>query len=106
MIAVYWPPAWLASIPVVLIEGFAGFRILRVNFGRVIVASAVANLFSTLLGIPLTWLALALIELLAFGSATWTPFQLPTVCIARKKSRFPFTKTTLFNAKSSDRRKH
>jgi hypothetical protein len=77
MIAVYWPPAWLAFIPVVLIEGFAGFRILRVNFGRVIVASTVANLFSTLLGIPLTWFALALIELLAFGSARGfeTPLQ-------------------------------
>src|SRR5258708_5219035 len=77
MIAVYWPPAWLAFIPVVLIEGFVGFRILRVNFGRVAVATAVANLFSTALGIPITWFALALIELFAFGSARGfeTPIQ-------------------------------
>jgi hypothetical protein len=77
MIAVYWPPAWLAFIPVVLIEGFAGLRILRIKFGRVVVASTVANLFSTALGIPITWFALALIELFAFGSARGfgTPLQ-------------------------------
>jgi hypothetical protein len=69
MIAVYWPPAWLAFVPVVLIEAFVGLRILRLGFTRIVVASAVTNLFSTLLGIPLTWFALALIELLAFGSA-------------------------------------
>lgn len=77
MIAVYWPPAWLAFIPVVLIEAFVGLRILRVSLRRVIVASAVANLFSTALGIPITWFALALIELFAFGSARGfeTPLQ-------------------------------
>src|SRR2546421_352437 len=77
MIAAYWPPAWLAFVPVVLIEALVGLRILRANFMRVVVASAVANLFSTLLGIPLTWFALALIELFAFGSARGfeTPLQ-------------------------------
>jgi hypothetical protein len=77
MIAVYWPPAWLAFIPVVLIESVVGLRILRAQFGRVLIGAGVANLFSTLLGIPITWFALALIELLAFGSARGfeTPLQ-------------------------------
>ena len=77
MIAVYWPPAWLAFIPVVLIESVVGLRILRLGFSRIVIAAAVANLFSTLLGIPVTWFALALIELFAFGSARGfeTPLQ-------------------------------
>ena len=77
MIAAYWPPAWLALIPVVLIEALAGFRILRANFFRVLIASAAANLFSTVLGVPITWFVLALIELFAFGSARGfeTPLQ-------------------------------
>lgn len=77
MIAVYWPLAWLAFIPIVLVEAYIGFRTLDVRFGRAIIASTVANLFSTLLGIPLTWFVLALIELLAFGSARGfaTPLQ-------------------------------
>jgi hypothetical protein len=69
MIAVYWPPALLAFLPVVLIESYAGQRILRTNFVRPLGASAVANLFSTLLGIPITWFVLALIEVIAFGTA-------------------------------------
>src|SRR5437899_1592330 len=77
MIAVYWPPAWLAFIPVVLIESLVGLRMLRAKFARVLIAAGVANLFSTLLGIPITCFALALIELLAFGSARGfeTPLQ-------------------------------
>ena len=77
MIAVYWPPAWLAFIPIVLIESYVGFRTLSVKFVRVLIASAVANLVSTLLGIPITWFALALIELIGFGSARGfdTPLQ-------------------------------
>jgi len=77
MIAVYWPLAWLAFIPIVLVEAYIGFRTLDIRFGRAVIASTVANLFSTLLGIPLTWFVLALLELLAFGSARGfeTPFQ-------------------------------
>jgi hypothetical protein len=77
MIAVYWPPAWLAFVPIVLIEALVGFRTLAVRSGRVVIASAIANLFSTLLGIPMTWFVLALIELLGFGSALGfeTPLQ-------------------------------
>ncbi len=77
MISVYWPPAWLAFVPIVLVEAYVGFRIPGIRFGRALIASAVANLFSTLLGIPITWFALALIELLWFGSARGfeTPLQ-------------------------------
>lgn len=69
MIYLYWPPAWLALIPIVLIEAFVGVRILRKSFRQSVCAASAANLSSTLLGIPLTWMALALAEALYFSEA-------------------------------------
>src|SRR5437879_349487 len=69
MIAVYLPPAWLALIPIILIEARIGAKMLDVARGRLLIASAVANSVSTLLGLPLAWLALATIEGVFFGTA-------------------------------------
>jgi hypothetical protein len=68
MIAVIWPAAWVALIPVILIETAIGRRILQTTFQRPLCAAVAANLSSAALGIPLTWMVLALLQaLLGFG---------------------------------------
>jgi hypothetical protein len=69
MIQVIWPAAWIALIPVILIEAAIGRRVMKTTFPRATCAATAANLFSTLLGIPLTWIALATLEGLGFSTA-------------------------------------
>ena len=69
MIGIYLPSAWSALIPVILIEGFIGTRSLGVSLKRTILASTLANSFSTIIGLPLTWFILAIVEGLFFGTA-------------------------------------
>lgn len=69
MISLILPTAWLALIPVILIEAFIGKRVTQMPFRRSFYGATVANLFSSLLGIPLTWLLLAIIEGQYFSEA-------------------------------------
>jgi hypothetical protein len=62
MICVYWPSAWVAFIPIVIIESWVGVRLLKRPFGSCLKAAFVGNLISTLIGIPITWFVLLLIE--------------------------------------------
>ncbi len=55
MLAVAWPIAWASLIPVVLIEGGLARRILKLQLGRAMKVSLVANLVSTFVGIPVIW---------------------------------------------------
>jgi hypothetical protein len=76
MIAIYWPPAWLLLLPVIALEAWLARRMLRTAWPRAWAASALANVASTVVGIPATWLVLAVIELRwasgAAGLQTWT----------------------------------
>jgi hypothetical protein len=63
MIAVLWPWAWAAFIPVCLIEALVAKRLLSLPLRQCARLSVVANAWSTLVGIPLTWLALFLVEM-------------------------------------------
>jgi hypothetical protein len=63
MVALYLPPAWLALLPIILIESAYGVRRFKLPMGRAFVAQAAANSVSTLLGIPATWVVLALVEM-------------------------------------------
>jgi ankyrin repeat protein len=63
MVALYLPPAWFALLPIILIESAYGVWRFKVPMGRAFVAQAVANSVSTLIGIPATWVILALIEM-------------------------------------------
>jgi hypothetical protein len=69
MIMVFLPSAWLALLPVIAIEAAIGMRMVQVPFRRSLGCVAVGNLFSTILGMPATWLILAVIELMWFGTA-------------------------------------
>jgi hypothetical protein len=69
MLAVYLPPAWLSLIPIIAIEAALGVWRFGVPPGPAFIAQIVANCLSTLVGLPLTWAVLALVELCFFGTA-------------------------------------
>lgn len=51
-IAVIWPFAWLALVPVVLVEAAVARHVLGWNYGRSLRMAGAANLLSTLVGVP------------------------------------------------------
>lgn len=62
MIFVVWPASWFAFIPVVMVEAAVAHRILRLSWRDASVLSLAANAWSTVVGIPLTWFALVVVE--------------------------------------------
>jgi hypothetical protein len=62
MILAIWPTAFSLLLPIVLIEALAARRVFKGSFLQGLKLSAAANLASTILGIPLTWYLLALVE--------------------------------------------
>ncbi len=62
MIMLVWPAAWLALIPVILIEAQVARRVLGLEAKQAIEVSTGANLASTIVGIPLAWAGMLLVE--------------------------------------------
>lgn len=62
MVAVYLPFAWFALVPIIFIEALYGDRRYHLSFRRALLAQAIANCFSTLIGIPITWFAIVLLQ--------------------------------------------
>jgi hypothetical protein len=62
MLALVWPSAWALFIPVCVIEALVASRLFGLPFLQAAKLSLAANAWSTLVGIPLTWLALVLVE--------------------------------------------
>jgi ankyrin repeat protein len=62
MVAVYLPFAWFALVPIILIEAGYGTRRYRLSFSRALLAQAIANGFSTVIDIPMTWFAIVLVQ--------------------------------------------
>jgi hypothetical protein len=68
MIFVVWPSAWLLFAPVCFVEALVAKRLLALPTAQCATLALRANAWSTLVGIPLTWLALLLIEIgVSFG---------------------------------------
>ena len=69
MLLLAWPASWAAFLPIVLVEGAIARQLLHLSFGAGIRLALVANAWSTLVGIPLTWIALTMLEFLvsSFG---------------------------------------
>jgi len=65
MLFVTWPGMLVALIPIVLIEAWILKAKLEVTFGEAVRLGVIANLASTIIGIPLAWLTLVGIELVA-----------------------------------------
>jgi hypothetical protein len=69
MAALFLPPMWVAIVPVIVLESLVVYRLAGVPFGRALLALAVANLVSTVVGVPLAWFVLALGEMLCCAGA-------------------------------------
>jgi hypothetical protein len=69
MISLILPAAWLLLIPVIFVEALIGIRVAKIPFRRSLAVATTSNIFSTLLGVPLAWLAMVLVEGLYFGEA-------------------------------------
>ena len=76
MLAVVWPLAWLTFIPVVLVESAVALKGLGLGYRRSLVVTAAANAASTLVGIPVTWFACVVIEIM-LGGGTWQAIDTP-----------------------------
>jgi hypothetical protein len=63
MLAFVWPSAWVLFIPICLVEAYVAKRLSALPFGECAKLAVVANAWSTLVGIPLTWFALLLLEI-------------------------------------------
>ncbi len=78
MLFVTFPSMLLALIPIVLLEVVVLGRVMKQGAASFAKSAAIANLVSTIVGIPLTWMALVLLEWMTGGSAAFglsTTFQ-------------------------------
>lgn len=57
-----WPAAWLVLIPVILVEAYVAVRVLGLSYSNAFKAVGSANLRSTLVGIPVTGLLMAAVQ--------------------------------------------
>lgn len=65
MLAVLWPLSWLAFPAIVLLEAIVAKRVLELPTKDSLLLALSANAWSTLLGIPLAWLACLFVEIVA-----------------------------------------
>ncbi len=79
MVAIYLPPAWLLLVPIVAIEGGYGIWRLKIPAGRAVAVQAAANCLSTLVGLPVTWVLLALGEVFLLERASRVAPELPLI---------------------------
>ena len=70
MIFLVWPGFWILLVPTIGLEALVARRVLAVEWPRALRLSARANLISTFIGVPLTWLAMLALEALA-ASGLW-----------------------------------
>jgi hypothetical protein len=63
MLMLVWPGFIVLLAPIIIIEAWCFRRILRTRWKEALVVATRANLVSTLVGIPLTWLVMFFIQL-------------------------------------------
>ena len=82
MLAVVWPVAWLAFLPVVLVESLVALQGLELRFRRALVVTAAANAVSTLVGIPIVWFIMVIIQMtMTGGGSLWHASDSPTQAV-------------------------
>jgi hypothetical protein len=57
----------IATIPIILVEAFVFCRSMNTEFGAVLPAIAGANFATTVIGVPIAWLIMLLLELVSTG---------------------------------------
>lgn len=76
MLAVVWPSSWVLFIPVCLVEAAVAHRIMHLPVVESVKLAVIANAWSTFVGIPVTWLALFLVELVGGAAVALTGVEL------------------------------
>ncbi|HEY6871258.1 MAG TPA: hypothetical protein VI298_00895 [Geobacteraceae bacterium] len=71
MLAIAWPAMFVSLIPVIVIEAFYIRRSLQITLKKSFKVMTIANLESTIIGIPLTWIGLLLVEMVFGYSASF-----------------------------------
>lgn len=56
LLTVTWPGAWVLLVPVVVVEALVARWVLRLPWGRSALLAGAANLVSTAIAVPLSWL--------------------------------------------------
>ena len=69
MLGLVWPASWILFLPIVLVEAFVCARVLPVPYRKALWMTSVANAFSTLVGIPVTWFLLVGVQIGLPGSS-------------------------------------
>ena len=82
MLALVWPCAWILLIPIILVEAVVAVRVLKLGFWAGVKIAGIANLVSTLVGIPVTWVLLVLIQMLTGGGGAWGIDTIPRKVLA------------------------
>ena len=67
MIALAWPGMVILLIPVIAIELLVYRKMLKTQLKQSIIFTAISNAVSTIVGIPLTWVILVLIQMVSGG---------------------------------------
>ena len=71
MIFLVMPALGLSIIPIILIEAIYLSKKLELMISRAVKVATISNLASTIVGVPLTWLLLVLIQILAGGGGAY-----------------------------------
>lgn len=79
MLVIVWPVSWLLYFPIVLIEMVVATRVLETGLRQSLRVSAIANLASTLVGIPFAWGAALVLELGLGGALSATDSEVGTI---------------------------
>ena len=105
MLMIVWPGLIIALIPIIALEAYCLRSMLKLPFSRSLKLMTIANLESTLIGIPITWVLLVLIEMLVyfaggtiFKSVTEIPEVLSYIFIITLGAPWiaPFTETQAY----------
>jgi hypothetical protein len=69
LVALFLPPLWLGLVPIVLVEAFVNRHLLSIPFRRTFPPAILGNVASAMVGIPLTWVFLATLEMFCCSTA-------------------------------------
>lgn len=71
MLIIVWPASWMLLFAIIPVESFVAHRLLHIGWKKSFLAVTVANLASTLLGIPITWLLLVGLQMVLGGGGAY-----------------------------------
>jgi len=71
MLFVTMPTLLIALVPIIFLEALVAWPYLKLPIDRLLKASGLANLFSTLIGIPVTWSLLVVLQMVTGGGGAY-----------------------------------